>query len=102
METVIDATPPKDSDPAGDNLSTTTTSNEHPLSLWIWKYGTLILENENKYWACNLCPNKSNPQWYQISSWTRAAATYLSQMAVDILSIPAMSAEVEDSFQSAK
>jgi hypothetical protein len=77
METAIDATPPKPSDPAGDDLSTTTTSKKRPKSSWIWNYGNLILETETKYWVCNLCPNKSNPQRYQVSSGTQAAASHL-------------------------
>jgi len=55
---------------------------KHPLSWWIWNHGTLSLEKENKYWACNLCPDKSNPQWYQIPSGTRAAALLESNSSI--------------------
>jgi hypothetical protein len=46
---------------------------------WVWKHGEERIIDGADWWVCNLCPNRSTPKRYKVSSGTRAPAGHLKE-----------------------
>jgi hypothetical protein len=56
-----------------------TAKRKREKTSWVWKHGEERTIDGADWWVCNLCPNRSTPKRYKVSSGTRAPASHLKE-----------------------